>query len=727
MKLETVVGSAVRSDHQLIWLRDRQGRLRSIRKPLKLEVFSRDNPTWEKRFLKMGWDIEHVQKRIGLNSPQPLIRATTVSFDAFARTSIYADNQDVVSPELFYPLRPVRDIRLDELDIAEGMRVVEAQGSGLLRPIHSYDAVEELDNPSVSLLHSEEDSEDTDPTCLPHSYGESLRIVSLCFDAPRAILYGKEPWKGLRVKAFLHGNCFSDRICEAADQQQDEHHVVHEIDCNFEGLVDAIKEIDADIVLSNGWSFIERLSPRTEWWMFGRVPPMGTEGVSYFLRKQWREQNCWGRTLWDVQDLRRQNLFSHLQWAEFAKTTLATSKAYTSGMTLDLRQLKHATDYDVVPLPDRDHVPLIQPLDMALAVSGSITYTPIGNIYSEVYEIDYSSMFPTIVVTERLTYEPWEEILPRTLKEGVRDIRAVRRVRNAKRASNSRDLWEWEHRADAMKGLLVTSYGYARSGFNRFSRPEMQARIAQISQRLMLEASRYAIEMGYRVLLINADALFVQRMPGSEVEVSEIVDWMSKNAGIPCEIDHHYRWIAFLEDSKHPELIQMKRYYGLTVDDIPVVRGIQARRRDSPPFIQNAQRKLIQKVLKHRDLESMRSDLPKIEQFIRETSHRIVSKKIPLEELAIKFKPRKTSKEYKANIPIKRVIAQWEKQETESVPRYLRYVHTAGGVLALDLHEGDNGEEEVIIDSNKYRILWQRAAAVVLRPVLNALNLVKGS
>jgi DNA polymerase-2 len=86
---------------------------------------------------------------------------------------------------------------------------------------------------------------------------------------------------------------------------------------------------------------------------------------------------------------------------------------------------------------------------------------------------------------------------------------------------------------------------------------------------------------------------------------------------VQLNVEGRYRWIVFLPSRMHVEVPVLNRYYGVFESGKIKVRGIEAVRRDTPPFIKKAQTDMIRVLAKARNSEAFMKRIPESVEVLR--------------------------------------------------------------------------------------------------------------
>jgi len=213
---------------------------------------------------------------------------------------------------------------------------------------------------------------------------------------------------------------------------------------------------------------------------------------------------------------------------------------------------------------------------------GGMMFQPAPGLYENVEEIDFTSMYPSIIVKSNLSPETIEHphragFLPAALKP-LLDLRITtkQQKKTNPRLAGIDSILKW---------MLVTCFGYTGYKNAKFGRIEVHERITVRSREILIRTKDIAEEMGFKVLHGIVDCLWVQ---GPAVEM--LKQKVEREIDILTGIEH-FDWIVFLPQADGSG--SYNRYYGRLRDGSIKVRGIAARRHDTPEFIRSMQSRML--------------------------------------------------------------------------------------------------------------------------------------
>ncbi|MCK5292340.1 MAG: hypothetical protein KAR39_10040 [Thermoplasmata archaeon] len=288
---------------------------------------------------------------------------------------------------------------------------------------------------------------------------------------------------------------------------------------------------------------------------------------------------------------------------------------------------------------------------------GGFIYEPVVGIHDRVLELDYTSLYPSIMVRFNISPETLKcrccpdskikvpEIGYNICEKQVGLIAKVlkpviqRRMVYKKRGKEG-DL-EYKERSDILKWLLVCSFGYTGYKNARYGRIECHESITAYGREIMLRSAEIAERHGYRVLHGIVDSLWLEGN-GSPKAVAE---HLRNDVGIPIEIEGVYKWIVFLP-CKSMDVGAMNRYYGLFENGEMKIRGIETRRSDTPEIVKKAQYEMLDILSRAENSHEFKETIPEALGALKVWAERVVYGDVDLEDLIFTSRVSKPLEEY---------------------------------------------------------------------------------
>jgi DNA polymerase-2 len=368
-------------------------------------------------------------------------------------------------------------------------------------------------------------------------------------------------------------------------------------------------------------------------------------------------------------------------------------------------------------------------MDLLRADMGGMVYQPTVGLHRDVGGIDFVSMYPGIMVRFNISPEvpragndlepgPGEPgIIPMTLAPLLnKRLRLKSALLTLGRYDCRRPVYQ--ALASAEKWLLVTCFGYLGYKNARFGRIEAHEAVTAYGREALLRAKEAAENMDFEILHMYVDGLWVHKEGCKAVRDFEaLLTDITERTGLPISMEGIYRWVVFLPSRVNERVPVANRYFGVFQDGSIKVRGIEARRRDSAPFIVETQLGLLEILARASTADSLPEVLPEAQAYARRQLQRLRAGKVPVEKLLVSQKLSRELGEYSSPSPAARAV--WQMQEAGKLVRpgqRVRFLYTLGapGVSAWDVSARPDIRS---IDLPRYRVLLQRAVQTILAPI----------
>jgi DNA polymerase elongation subunit (family B) len=150
-----------------------------------------------------------------------------------------------------------------------------------------------------------------------------------------------------------------------------------------------------------------------------------------------------------------------------------------------------------------------------------------------------------------------------------------------------------------------------------------------------LKTARLAEQHGFEVIHGIVDSLWLKKSNVSPREVAEFCGKASEAIQVPLCVEGKYRWIVFLPSKVLKGVPVLNRYYGVFENGEIKLRGVEARRGDTPVFIAEAQMEMIKKLAGANSLESFKERIPEALEVLGNYAGKLVEGKVDVLELLI--------------------------------------------------------------------------------------------
>ncbi|MFO7678784.1 MAG: DNA polymerase domain-containing protein [Chloroflexota bacterium] len=370
---------------------------------------------------------------------------------------------------------------------------------------------------------------------------------------------------------------------------------------------------------------------------------------------------------------------------------------------------------------------------------GGLVFQPQIGLHTDVVEIDFVSMYPSIISLFNISPETVKQesdavpdtrvavvpelgmridqtkrgLLPETLQPILEKRIALKTqlARLTKRDCRCRSL---KSRSAALKWLLVVAFGYAGYKRARFGRIEAHEAITAYSREAMLLAKEAAEALGYEVVHMYVDGLWLKREGiKTKTAVQPLLDEIERRTGLPIALEGFYKWITFLPSKMDGRIPVPNRYFGAFEDGALKVRGIEMRRHDTPRFIADMQQYVLEQLAGAADMDAC---LVQVIATIRGRLAALRARQIDSQTLLVSQILSRPLEEYAVSSPAASAVKQLQEAGKLRFPgQRIQFIWTVShpGVYAWDLPES---LDPALVDVARYTELILRAMSTILQP-----------
>ncbi len=281
-------------------------------------------------------------------------------------------------------------------------------------------------------------------------------------------------------------------------------------------------------------------------------------------------------------------------------------------------------------------------IELLEADRGSFVFQPKLGFHRDVAELDFSSLFPLIMVKHNISTEtlfcecckqnkvPGLELNICTRKKGIMAELLEPMINTRERY---KQLNIYEARANALKALLVTSFGYMGFRKSRLARIEAHQAIQAYAREILLKATKIAERRGFEILHGIVDSLWVTKHNLDYREFVELADEISKATGMKIRVEAVYRWIAFLPSVNNSRVPIATSYFGLLDNGSFKYRGIQLRQSNSPKLVCQLQEEIFEKLKSVGNYNEFYSKKKECKQLLKDKLSSLVKDRVLISKL----------------------------------------------------------------------------------------------
>ncbi len=310
----------------------------------------------------------------------------------------------------------------------------------------------------------------------------------------------------------------------------------------------------------------------------------------------------------------------------------------TIGTALSSMQLSWAIRNNyLIPAKKREPEDFKSAATLLLADRGGLIFQPKMGYHEQVAELDFVSMYPTIMVEHNVSPEtvncrccerkeareivPELEyticgrrtgIVPSTLRPVVRKRKKYKQLKRKFKKAGDEQWKLYDHRQNALKWMLVTCFGYLGYKNARFGRIEAHESVNAFSRDAILRAKEMAEAKGYEFIHAIVDCMWIKKEGATEADYEELAAEISRTTSIDLSLEGIYNWILFPSSKMDPHIPTANHYVGFYSDTEIKVRGIEVRRRDTPIFIKRMQGKMLEVLKPAKGVKEVEASVPQM-------------------------------------------------------------------------------------------------------------------
>jgi DNA polymerase-2 len=341
------------------------------------------------------------------------------------------------------------------------------------------------------------------------------------------------------------------------------------------------------------------------------------------------------------------------------------------GTSMSSMQLSWACQHNIlIPSKKREPEEFKSAATLLLADRGGLIFNPPLGYHEDVAELDFVSMYPSIMVNRNVSpetvncrcchnkkvpeldytiCEKREGIVPATLRAVVKKRAHYKRLKKEYTGKNEALYRKYDCRQNALKWMLVSCFGYLGYKNARFGRIEAHESVNAFSRDAILTAKEIAESHGYHLLHAIIDCVWLKKEGATERDYEQLCREIAQRVGIDISLEGIYNWILFPASKQDPVITTANRYVGWYKHGDIKIRGIETRRRDVPKFIKNLQKAMLDHMAVAHNVKEVEAMVPELLEIARRHIAILQSGKANPMELVLRRHITKEADEYSNN------------------------------------------------------------------------------
>lgn len=359
--------------------------------------------------------------------------------------------------------------------------------------------------------------------------------------------------------------------------------------------------------------------------------------------------------------------------ARICRMPFHTASRASIGKCMSSLQFYHADRKNVL-IPWKptlaEHVKSLD--ELLIADRGGMILEPRVGVYENVAELDFVSLYPSIMqkmnisaetifcqcctdskllVPGLMNYYRCEKrkgLVPTALEILLNKRKIYKQLRNSATDAKLKEMYN--ARQTALKWVLVTSFGYL--GFNnaKFGRIDAHIAVCAFDRQILIQTMRTAERQGFKILHAIVDSIWVQKNDGQKKagaqDYGSLKESIEKEINFDISLEGVYKWIAFVPSKSNDIVGVPNRYFGVFEDGSLKLRGIEARRHDTPIFFSNYQQLILNMLSEADTVSEVKSMFPKIINIFQHHLKLLKERRVNLNNLAFTKRISKNHDEY---------------------------------------------------------------------------------
>ncbi|MGH9876299.1 MAG: DNA polymerase domain-containing protein [Nitrososphaerales archaeon] len=461
-------------------------------------------------------------------------------------------------------------------------------------------------------------------------------------------------------------------------------------------LVKTIQEIDPDVIFTNnGDSFtVPSLLHRAEVYgisekiVLGRCDEPITlpkiKGSTYF---------SYGRVIYKPRPIRfygrvhddLSNTFVHaacgldgcIEVSRTCRVPLDTTARASIGRIMTSIEYYHAyRDNILIPWKPALAERFKSSWDLMVGDRGGFIFEPKVGVHDSVGEIDFSSLYPTLMLKKNISaeticcdccpdsqmrvpeldYNICEKrigIVPKALDLLIRKRARYKELK--KSVHKNREIYD--ARQIALKWILVAAFGFMGFRNAKFGRIDAHIAVCAFARKTLFDAVKVAENNAYEIVHGIVDSLWLKKRNATEEDYADLCSQIKKETELPISFEGIYKWVAFLPSKMYDGLPVLNRYFGVFRNGEIKIRGIEARKHDTPEFIRRCQMEMLQVLAKYNNCNEVKMHVMEAVEVLAKYVRMLEERKVPVEDLVINRKLSKKPLEYRKDI-VQAIVAR---------------------------------------------------------------------
>jgi DNA polymerase-2 len=151
---------------------------------------------------------------------------------------------------------------------------------------------------------------------------------------------------------------------------------------------------------------------------------------------------------------------------------------------------------------------------------------------------------------------------------------------------------------------------------------------------------------------INSNNNNVNQSSSSYIDYClKLKELIERQTGFAISFEGIYKWIVFVNSKVNAKLPVANRYFGVfeNSNDVLKIRGIEARRHDTPPLLSKCQDEILQIIAKGNNIKEVKLLMPQAKSVYQKYVQLLKDRRVPIEDLVFTKQLSKNATDYTQN------------------------------------------------------------------------------
>ncbi|MEM1970810.1 MAG: DNA polymerase domain-containing protein [Sulfolobales archaeon] len=340
----------------------------------------------------------------------------------------------------------------------------------------------------------------------------------------------------------------------------------------------------------------------------------------------------------------------YFEWSRLSYTPLSLMSNTSIGRVLTTVEALEARSRRYFTRRSTRRAESFRSLDELLLYDrGGVIYQPSPGLYWSVCQVDFRSLYPSIMVKYNVSGETVNapvcstqlelDWVPHRVcldREGIVPS-SIRRILWLKKLYEdlyrSTGLKVYDSRRKACKWVLVASFGYLGYRNSLFGSISAHEVVTSSSRYVVTLAKKTAERLGYTVVHALVDSVFVSRVP-SERACSELSEEIASATSFETKVEAYYTWL-YIPKKTSDSRGASNRYLGRLSSGEVKVKGLLCVKRDTPQIVKKAQLEAIAELARSSNQLEMLTAVARATEVIERYIAKVSSGSLEISELLI--------------------------------------------------------------------------------------------